>query len=131
MMGFSSPVTGVVSLLRMHAIEASELLQIAGGGESTRMAPDLPQMCSLPHDGHCTREAVSGRRSNVAESVSMPVAIGRPVCGHVIITMAIDNSPKPPLLSNFLFIYKRLSVRSRTVIKCNAAPGGEMPEAAP
>ena len=50
--------------------------------------------CSRPQTGHCTREKNTGARWNSAVSISMPVGIARPVCGHRIMITPI---PEPPL----------------------------------
>lgn len=47
--------------------------------------------CSSPHSGHLTRESTSARPARLSGSISMPVEIGLPVCGHLI-----SNIPMRP-----------------------------------
>ena len=72
-----------------------------GGGISTRSSSQaslVHQACSRPHSGHFTCERTSGRLAKVwAPSISMPVEIGRSVCGHLISKTAMG----PSLLTSF------------------------------
>jgi len=86
-------------------------------GSSSSHASRFHQEWSRPQCGQRVRASTSGSPTKIEGSVSMPVEIGLPVVGHLIITALMapaQSVPRPQDTIGSFRQARKMSVRKRT-----------------